>query len=376
MSKDAGAGTPALARHTFVSGTGRHLRIYGDLRGAPEGDFPDVEPAALQKRIDLLTGAWVAISPARNVRPNTTPAAGEAARSCPLCPGGRELPFDYDAAVFDNRFPAFVADPPAMPDHPLIARSFGRCEVVVYTDRHEGSLATLSPSELAGVVAILRDRTGELWADPRHGFVLAFENHGEAVGATISHPHGQIYAVDHVPPLIAERVAALGRFRAGEGRCLGCDVVARDDTSERVIASNASFVVAVPFAARWPYEVHVRARRHRLSRLTDLRPDEQRDLAAAIRGVVHRYERLFDFEMPYMMAVLEGPAGAPDWHLAFEFYPPHRTEALTKVRASVETATGLVLNDTLPEETARRLAAIPGPDALEAPATAVVEASV
>ena len=189
----------------------------------------------------------------------------------------------------------------------------------------------------------------------------------------MSHPHGQIYAFDHVPPLIAERVTALGSFRSHERRCLACDVVARDAVSDRVVAPNSSFVVAVPFAARWPFEVHVRARRHGLRRLADLTSDEQRDLAAAIRGVVHRYERLFDFELPYMMAALEGPAVSPDWHLAFEFYPPHRTEQLIKVRASVETATGLFLNDTVPEDTAHRLAEIPGPDVTEETPPAVVE---
>jgi galactose-1-phosphate uridylyltransferase len=42
-----------------------------------------------------------------------------------------------------------------------------------------------------------------------------------------------------------------------------------------------------------------------------------------------------------------------------EFYPPNRSERLTKIRASVETATALFINDTLPELSAERLAAIP-----------------
>jgi galactose-1-phosphate uridylyltransferase len=74
-----------------------------------------------------------------------------------------------------------------------------------------------------------------------------------------------------------------------------------------------------------------------------------------------------------MMEVLEAPDDAPDWHLAVEFYPPHRSERLTKVRASVETTTGLFINDTLPEASAERLAGIALPDlpAEEAPVTVV-----
>jgi len=353
------AGTPGtLERHTFISPSGRHLYVYGELRGQPDGNLPASEPAAIHQRHDLLTDTWVAISPARNVRPHTrlATAGGPGGPSCPLCRGGAEVPFSYDAAVFDNRFPAFVSDPPAVSLDPRVAPSVGRCEVVLYTEKHEGSLATLEPQELARVVAVWRDRSADLWADARHCFVMIFENRGEAVGATLSHPHGQIYAFDRLPPLLAERAAAHLRRRRETGSCLGCEVVAADAASERVVLANDSFTVAVPFAPRWPYEVHVRARRHGVRRLTDLETGEQMDVARALRQVVLRYDGLYGFELPYMMVAMEAPPDQPDWHLAFEFLPPHRSARLTKMRASVETATGLFINDTLPEVTAAELA--------------------
>jgi len=134
-----------------------------------------------------------------------------------------------------------------------------------------------------------------------------------------------------------------------------------DGRSERVVSANESFVVAVPFAARWPFEVAVRARRHGLGRLADLSPLEHRDLALALRDVVRRYDALFDFPLPYMMVAQEAPADEPDWHLAFELYPLHRTPEVTKIRASVETGLGLYLNDVAPEDAARRLAALTVP---------------
>jgi UDPglucose--hexose-1-phosphate uridylyltransferase len=139
-----------------------------------------------------------------------------------------------------------------------------------------------------------------------------------------------------------------------------------------VIAANPSFAIAVPFAPRWPFEVHVRARRHGLGRLAGLSPAEQRDVAAALRAVVIRYGGLYGTDLPYMMQALEAPDAEEDWHLAFEFCPPHRSRSLTKIRASVETATGFFLNDTLPEEAARVLAALPGPGVAEHAALRVV----
>jgi UDPglucose--hexose-1-phosphate uridylyltransferase len=346
--------------------------VYGDLRGTIGPDWPAVQPAALQERFDRLTATWIAFSPARNTRPHSSdrPATGPA---CPLCPGGPEVPFSYEAAVFDNRYPALLDDPPSVPAGSWFRPSAGRCEVVLYTEEHVGSLATLSPEALARVVAVWRDRSRDLWADRRHRFVLVFENRGEAVGATLSHPHGQIYAFDHLPPFVAARVDALADGRRKTGECVACAVVEADASSERLIEADDSWVVAVPFAPRWPYEVHLRARRHDLRRFGDVSPDEGRSLARLLRRIVVRYDGLFAHELPYMMTVLEGPDGADDWHLGIEFLPPNRNERLMKVRASVETATGLFITDQLPETSAARLRGIEVPTVEESPSFEAIE---
>ena len=356
-----------LPRTDFDLPDGRRILIYGEVRGAPPADAPRSEPTALHMRRDELSASWIAVSPSRNTRPHSSAPSGAGAVAgspaeryrCPLCPGGPELAFSYEAAVFDNRFPSFVPNPPPVPDPSdlRMAESFGACEVVMFTERHEGNFATLTPDETARVVAGWTDRTRELWSDPRNVFVMPFESRGAEVGATLSHPHGQIYAFNHLPPQMERRVAALVDGRARTGGCITCAVVAEQARSLRVIHADEHWAVGVPFAPRWPYEVHVRALRHGLRRLTDLRPAEARSLAGALHGVVERYNRLFGFELPYMMIVLEAPTGADDWHLAVEFYPPHRSEKLTKVRASVETATLLFINDTLPEASAARLQA-------------------
>ncbi|MGZ4292347.1 MAG: galactose-1-phosphate uridylyltransferase [Gaiellaceae bacterium] len=349
-----------LARHELFHTDGRRLLVYGALRGSL-GDEPATDEAqTIHKRLDVFGEAWVGIAPARNARPLDSTA--ETAEQCPFCPGGTEVPFPYEAAVFDNRFPSFRQAPPAAPalDGPT-EPALGRCEVVLYTHRHEASFGRLSATELARVLAVWIDRARELWSDPSHAYVCVFENRGAEVGATIAHPHGQIYALDHVPPITAAKAAAHRRCRERTGTCLSCDATRTDGRSDRVVAANESFVVAVPFAARWPFEVAVRARRHGLGRLTDLVPAEQRDLAHALRDVVLRYDALFDFPLPYMMVAQEAPADEPDWHLAFELYPLHRASGATKIRASVETGLGLFLNDVAPEDAARRLAGLASP---------------
>ena len=354
--------TDAWSRTDLVHPDGRHFHIYGESHGTLAAQPSDTgyDVRALHRRFDRLTGAWVLVSPARNNRPGGL-AHPTAAPVCPLCPGGPELPWPYDVAVFDNRFPSLSADAPSV-NGALQAASIGRCLVVVYTPEHHGSLASLSPQQLVRVMAVWRDRSTALWSEG-HRCVMAFENRGEAVGATLAHPHGQFYALAHVPPFTVAKVAAHHAHRRAHDECLGCAVNGDDVGSERVIAANPSFVVAVPFAARWPYEVHIRAIRHGLGRLSELTDVEVRDLAVAVRSTVTRLDGLFGFEMPLMLAVQEAPAvepgdppgGEPDWHLHVEVIPPHRSAERLKVRASVETALGQFINDTLPEESASQL---------------------
>jgi UDPglucose--hexose-1-phosphate uridylyltransferase len=349
----------SLRRHELVHEDGRRVYVYGELHAdASLTRSAETGLGGIHKRLDVLTGEWVAISPVRNARPLDTAEQSYDEEGCPVCAGGLELPFPYEAAVFENRFPPFVAEPPTPPADDHAAPSRGRCEVVIYTSRHDTSFGQLSPLELGRLLAIWSDRSRELWADEQHELVLIFENRGAEAGATMSHPHGQIYAFDHLPPIPAAKAEAHRLRRQREGRCLGCEVVERESSSPRVVLPNDSFAIGVPFAARWPYEVAVRARRHGVSRLADLAPAEQIDLARATRDVALRYDALFGFECPYLMVVQEAPRSQPDWHLAFEFYPFHRSRTTMKIRASVETATGLFLNDVLPEDAARWLAEI------------------
>ncbi|HEY4977418.1 MAG TPA: hypothetical protein VII05_08780, partial [Gaiellaceae bacterium] len=253
-----------LPRHELVHEDGRRVFVYGALHASSSlaRRGAEIGLGGIHKRFDLLTGEWVAISPTRNVRPLDTAAPRDDEEGCPICSGGIELPFPYEAAVFENRFPSFVAEPPPPPPGDLTAPSCGRCELVIYTSRHDTCFGRLAPVELGRLLAIWSDRSRELWADERHEFVMIFENRGAEAGATLAHPHGQIYAFDHLPPITAAKAEAHRRYRKQKALCLGCDLVRRESASVRVVAPNESFVVGLPFASRWPYEVAVRARRH------------------------------------------------------------------------------------------------------------------
>jgi UDPglucose--hexose-1-phosphate uridylyltransferase len=268
---------------------------------------------------------------------------------CPLCPtrpGGpvTEIPFPaFEIAVFENRFPAFEAPQ-------------GAAEVIVYTDRHEGSLGTLVPERADELMWVWRHRYAELGARPDVDYVMIFENRGVEVGVTLHHPHGQVYGYPFLPPVPERERAADARM----GGCAVCALVASElGDGRRVVYENDGVAAYVPFAARWAFEVHVVLRTHRASLLA-CEPAELRSLARALQALVRGYDALFERPFPYVMVVHQAPtdvaaSDSPGGHLHVEFYPPLRTADKLKYLAGSEQGAGTFIADTLPEESAATL---------------------
>ena len=314
-------------------------------------------------RWNPLLGEWVATATQRQERTFMPPAD-----FCPLCPtkpGGfpTEVPESaYDIVVFENRFPSLRPDPPA----PAVEGSelypvrpaCGVCEVVLYSPNHTSTLAREPITQIYKLIQVWTDRFRELGALPFVKCVFIFENKGEAIGVTLHHPHGQIYAYPFVPPRIQKELDESRAHHAKTGRCLLCDIVAEEKRDQRrIVIENAAFAAYIPFFARWPYEVHVTAKRH-VQALTDFEEQEQKELAVTLKQLLVAYDQLFNLSFPYMMVLHQRPSDDEDYshyHFHIEFYPPLRTATKLKYLAGSETGAGMFINDTLAEEKAAEL---------------------
>lgn len=291
---------------------------------------------------------------------------------CPLCPTKpgaieTEVPEpDYEIVVFENRFPSLLREPPEPSVAPApfspVRPSEGVCEVVLYTPDHHASLTDLPVERIEQLIWVWRDRYAALSARPEVQYVFIFENRGREMGVTLSHPHGQIYAYPFIPPKLERERDAQRDYLAQHGRCLICDIVAYElESQARLVEGNDQWVAFVPFFARYPYEVYLVPRQHRGDLLT-LDEEEIGSLASLLKRVLMRYDRLWGFPMPYVMAQHPCPCDGgeyPEWHFHIEFYPPYRTADKLKYLAGSESGAGTFINDTLPEETARQLRAVP-----------------
>ena len=317
-------------------------------------------------RFNPLLGEWLATATHRQDRTFLPPAD-----FCPLCPTrpGKyptEVPEpNYDLAVFENRFPSLRRDPeePAIAPDGIYAvePSIGVCEVVLYSPDHYTSLAVEPVERILKLVRVWRHRYEELSKLDFVKYVFIFENKGEAVGVTLHHPHGQIYAYPFVPPVVERELLQCSRHFSETGRCLLCEIVEKELRFEkRVVAINDSFAAYIPFFARYPYEVHIASRNHRQS-LGDFSGSDERDLASVLKQVLAAYDRLFDRSFPYIMVVHQQPSDGIDYeyyHFHIEFYPPMRTAQKLKYLAGSEAGAGMFINDTLAEEKASELRAL------------------
>jgi len=284
----------------------------------------EAEPAvteAADLRTDELTGTRTYVVDSRQDRPNL-PVAG-----CPFCPGGLEAPEPYEVRWFRNRWPA-------MPGR--------RCEVVLYTPLHEATFWSLGVGGARKVVDLWADRSEALGARADIDYVLVFENRGAEVGATIAHPHGQIYAFDFVPALPLRELQA--------GMLLG-------DPGDRLVAAASGWRAWVPQAPIFPYALRL-VPDAPVPDLPSLDSEGRDGLALLLVDVLERLDRLFDAETPYMLWIHQRPFDGGDWptaRLHVEIVSPWRAPGVPRFIAAGELGSGVYFNPVAPEAAAQAL---------------------
>lgn len=353
---------------------GRELIYFDDTEPYASGvvtrelhDGRDLVPveAASTMRFDVLTGEWVTLA-AHRMNRTFLPATDE----CPLCPTrpGRpatEIPAgDYDVAVFENRFSSLgsaAEEVPGLVDGERLwpqRAADGRCEVVCFTGDHDRGFAQLPVSRVRTVLEALRDRTRELSALPSVAQVYCFENRGEEIGVTLSHPHGQIYAYPTLPPRTTALLRQAEEHRKRTGRSLLRDVLdAERRAGTRVVVEGEHWTAYVPAAARWPVELHVAPHRD-VADLIELDDAELDELSHLYLDVLGRLDRFFDGvdRLPYIAGWHQAPIGAGRdlGRLHLQVFSLMRSPHRMKFLAGSESGMGAWISDTTPERIAAR----------------------
>lgn len=286
---------------------------------------------------------------------------------CPFCVSkdNAKVNQDYVVLKYDNDFPVLSQNPPTPDD---VATDFyktdityGKCEVILYSKDHHGSLPLLDDDHMVKLVELWQERMSDLSSDDLIKYVFIFENRGEAVGVTMPHPHGQIYGYPFIPKKIELEIESTKEYMEEKGQCLICKMNQEEKSFEkRVIFENDSFIVYLPFFTEYPYGIYISSKRH-FQYITEFTDQEKVDFARTIKESVGMLDSLFDFQFPYMMCMHQAPVNDGKdysfYHFHVEFFPPMRSHDRIKYNASSETGVWAHCNPTSPEEKALELKA-------------------
>jgi UDPglucose--hexose-1-phosphate uridylyltransferase len=327
---------------------------------ADQRPLPPAEARPSQLRFDRSTGQWVIVAALRQDRTYKPPSD-----QCPLCPGPTgltsEVPApDYDVVVFENRFPSLAGCAESalqVPDGFVTAPGYGRCEVICFSSDHTGSFADLPPAHARLVVDAWRHRTAELLTSPGVEQVFCFENRGEEIGVTLSHPHGQIYGYPFLTPRTEVMLRQAKHHRNRHGSNLFADLLAGEIADgSRVIARTDLFTAFVPFAARWPVEVHIYPNRF-AHNLIDLTATELDGFTDIYLDVLRRFDGLYSSPLPYISALhqFNDTDAQRDGYFHVELMSIRRSAGKLKYLAASESAMDTFISDVTPESVAQRL---------------------
>jgi len=332
------------------------------------------------RRWNPLLREWNLVSPHRAKRP----WQGQVEKSAPeqrppydpkcyLCPGnaragGHVNPAYADTFVFDNDFMAIKPDAPSH-EAQCDARGLmriraerGLCRVIVFSPRHDLTLAQMDAAGLERVVDLWIEQYLELGAFDFIRHVQIFENKGEMMGCSNPHPHGQIWCNETMPSIHEkEFVSQRVYFEETRSQLLLDYALEEIQRGERIVARNGSFIALVPFWAVWPFETMILPLRP-ISRLPELTAAEKRDLAAILKVLTVKYDNLFETSFPYSMGIHQSPTDGeehPYLQLHWHFLPPLLRSATVKKFLVGYELTAEPQRDLTPEQAAERLAALP-----------------
>jgi UDPglucose--hexose-1-phosphate uridylyltransferase len=285
--------------------------------------------------VNKLNGQPVVIVSGRQKRPNISHET-----SCPFCPGGLEAPTKYKVRHFVNRYPSMVNN---------------RCEVLLFNPKHSSTLATMSERQLNDVMNLFKERTAELYKRRDISYVLIFENHGHEVGATIDHPHGQIYAFEKVPPVVITELKLAKKT--------GCFFCEKTNLTLK-LSETKNFISFVPNPSAYPFEILITSKKH-INSLLDENISSM-ELGVILGTGLKRFRGLFNKDMPYMLFIHQGPLKgrlSEFGHLHIHILGIWRKSGLSRYVAAGELGSGVMFNPVDPKNAREMLLAVKSAEA-------------
>ncbi len=288
-------------------------------------------------RQDPVSHEWVVIATGRAKRPDDFKSEKKEASVTPIsaCPfenldaTEHKKVFKNDwVTVIENKYPLVEGDMCGLTVERgpyKIQPGVGRHEVVVTAD-HTRSLGQMSSKEALKVIEAYQNRYRALAELDCSRYVLIFHNHGAEAGASLSHPHSQIIAIPIVPPDLGRSLAGSKRYHDEHGRCVHCEMIARDRADGRVVFENEFMSVVSPYVPQTAFNLRIYPREHE-PYFEDVDKSKTQALAEALRVTLGKIFRGLN-DIAYNFFIHTAPVFERDryghyhWHIEILPKPP------------------------------------------------------
>ncbi len=250
-----------------------------------------------------------------------------------------------------NLYAAFRLEPDGQTAHDGVFEqrdAIGACEVLISSPDHRATTPLLPRHQVEEIVQSYLDRYHAHQRNPALEYVLILYNHGRPAGASLEHPHSQLYAVAVVPPAFQEELAGAQRHLAQGSGCVFCRMITEERRAgARIVMENEAFLVFAPYAARTPFETWIIPKRHAAS-FGDLDGSEKAPLAEALQRTLKAFHSGLN-DPPFNYFIHSAPLKARlddayHWHL--EIVPK------LSIAAGFEMGAGMWINVVKPEDAA------------------------
>ena len=325
-----------------------------------------------QLRQELVTGKWVIIATERARRPNsfseTKRIVSGKKTICPFCYGneymtpkevlafrdnGEPNSSGWKVRVVPNKFPALVSE-----GRPELTKSgiystmdgVGAHEVIIHSPNHNLPLPLMSEEQIELVLKAYLIRYRKLSEDSNLKFIQIIINHGKEAGASLDHPHSQLFGLPIVPNYVLDEIEGSKRYYNKFKKCVFCEIVKEEmRISKRIIDENDKFIAFEPFASKLPFETWIIPKKH-MESFSDMGENDLVDCSKIIRNTMKKiYDGLNDPPLNYWLHSTPLRNNHEHYHWHFEIIPKLTTTG------AFELGTGTIINTTLPEECAKYL---------------------
>ena len=317
-------------------------------------------------RQNIITGDWVVIAPGRAKRPDDfvhpRPEPTKKKKECPFCIGSdgykdnTKIRIDCENIyVIENKFPAFYDTESSTrsyyPEDFYRERlSVGKHEVVVIKE-HNTSLTKFSKSLTSEMFFAILERYKDIKKDEQVFSITPIYNHGPEAGASIEHPHAQIFASGIIANTVNREMDGAERYFGVNGACVFCDIIKHEKKEKkRIVYENDYFLAFCPYASKFPFNVWVIPKKHE-SQFENSSKNQINEFADATMEVLYSLERIIP-GLPLNMHICTLPTTLENsefYHWYLEITP-----RLT-LFGGFELGSGVIINVIPPEKAAEYL---------------------